>query len=294
MAWNGERSRVRQRGVGVEMEEDELLERFGHEGEVMSRRDDMSRRDLSYGLNCREPSSTLTNQDYDDAMCKCNRSDLHMLLRACPPPPSLFSPLSSTMASLSPPPMRHRASSTNLRPALTISTLGPRPKACAYLEPIPATPQATTDIRKVAPSLASPSRLSTLIERCVDLLHVYSHLPPYSSPSTPVSPSEDSVLPMSATTTLVGDDVEEKQSAPLEGPKPSPSRPWFRSMPSVCSTFFILVTRALNLLITGSYPHIICDHNVPSVNRSSRDRLFHPPFYFFMASKLGGPCPAGA
>ena len=139
------------------------------------------------------------------------------------------------MASLSPPPMRHRASSTNLRPALTISTLGPRPKACALLESIPATPQATADIRKVAPSLdlASPSRLSTLIERCVDLLHVYSHLPLYSSPSTPVSPSEDSVLPMSTTTTF-GDDVEEKQPALLEGPKTSPSRPWFRSMPSVC------------------------------------------------------------
>ncbi len=140
------------------------------------------------------------------------------------------------MASLSPPPMRHRASSTNLRPALTISTLGPRPKACALLESIPATPQATADIRKVAPSLASPSRLSTLIERCVDLLHVYSHLPPYSSLSTPVSPSEDSVLPMSTTTTF-GDDVEEKQSVLLEGPKPLPSRPWFRNMRSVCSTF---------------------------------------------------------
>ncbi|KAF8505616.1 snare associated Golgi protein-domain-containing protein [Russula emetica] len=111
------------------------------------------------------------------------------------------------MASLSPPPMRHRASSTNLRPALTISTLGPRPKACTLLESIPATPhQATADICKVAPSLASPSRLSSLIERCVDLLHVYSHFPPYSSPSTPVSPSEDSVLPMSTTTTF-GDDA---------------------------------------------------------------------------------------
>src|SRR5258708_4086768 len=188
-ALNGESPRVSQGAVSVEMEEDELLEGFRHGGDVMSRRDDMNWRDLSYGLNCRQPSSILTNQDYDDAMCKCNRPDLHMLLRACPPPPSLFSPLSSTMASLSPPPMRHRASSTNLRPALTISTLGPRPKACAYLESIPATPQATADTRKVAPSLASPSRLSTLIERCVALLHVYSHLPPYSSPSTPVSPS---------------------------------------------------------------------------------------------------------
>lgn len=150
------------------------------------------------------------------------------------------------MASLSPPPMRNRASSTNLRPALTISTLGPRPKACALMDPIPATPQATADIRKVAPSLASPSRLSSLVERFVDLFHVYSHLPPYSSPSTPVSPSEDSVLPMS--TTSYGDDVEEKQSALFEGSKTSPSRPWFRSMPSVCYTFFVSVTRALNLV----------------------------------------------
>jgi hypothetical protein len=136
-------------------------------------------------------------------------------------------------ATLSPPPVRHRASSTNLRPALTISTLGPRPKACAFLDPIPASPQVNADMRKVAPSLASPSRLSSLLERCVDLLHVYSHLPSYSTPSSPLSPSEDSVLPMSATTT-VGDDVGEKHSALMEGPKSCPPRPWFRTMPSVC------------------------------------------------------------
>ena len=146
----------------------------------------------------------------------------------CPPHP-FSSLLSYPMDSLSPPPMRHRASSTNLRPALTISTLGPRPKPCALLESIPATPQATD---KVA-SLASPSRLSSLIERCVDLLHVYSHFPHHSSPSTPISSSEDSVLPMSATT-IFGDDIEEKRSTLVRGPKTSPSRPWFRNMPSVC------------------------------------------------------------
>jgi hypothetical protein len=149
------------------------------------------------------------------------------------PIPFLYPPPSAGMASLSPPPVRHRASSTNLRPALTISTLGPRPKACTLLEPIPASPQVTADMHKVAPSLAPPSRLSTLLERCVDLLHVYSHLPPYSTPSSPLTPSEDSVLPMS-TTSAFGDEVEEKQSAFLEGPKPSPPRPWFRTMPSVC------------------------------------------------------------
>ena len=137
------------------------------------------------------------------------------------------------MSSLSPPPVRNRASSTNLRPALTISTLGPRPKACAFLDPVPASPQVTAEMRKVAPSLASPSRLSSLIERSLALLHVYSHLPSYSTPSSPLSPSEDSVLPMSTTTTS-GDDVEEKHSTLLEGPKSSPLRPWFRTIPSVC------------------------------------------------------------
>lgn len=39
-----------------------------------------------------------------------------------------------------------------------------------------------------------------------------------------------------STTTTFEDDVEEKRSALLEGPKPSLSRPWFRSMPSVCYT----------------------------------------------------------
>jgi hypothetical protein len=145
-----------------------------------------------------------------------------------PSPPNPF-----IMASLSPPPVRHRASSTNLRPALTLATLGPRPKACTLLDSIPGTPPppVTADIRKVTPSLASPSRLSLLIERCLVLLHVYSHLPPYSSPSSPRSPSEESVLPMSSATSVSGDGMEEKQ---FPVPSSSPSRPWFQSTPSVC------------------------------------------------------------
>lgn len=185
-----------------------------------------SSRNLSFGLNCRLPRRESDQSKAD--------TPSH---NPCPPPPFSI-PLSFLMSSLSPPPMRNRASSTNLRPALTISTLGPRPKACALMDSIPATPQATADLRKVAPSLASPSRLSTLLERCVDLLHVYSYFPPYSSPSTPVSSSDDSVLPMSTTTTY-GDDVGEKQSIFLEGVNTSPSRPWFRNMPSVCLSLFI-------------------------------------------------------
>jgi len=153
-------------------------------------------------------------------------------LRPHPLPSSPPTPF--IMGSLSPPPMRHRASSTNLRPALTLATLGPRPKTCTLLDPIPGTPPVTADIHKVAPSLASPSRLSLLIERCLVLLHVYSHLPPYSTPSSPRSPSEESVLPMSSTAASFGDDVEEIQGLL---PSPSPSRSWFQSTPSVCWIF---------------------------------------------------------
>jgi hypothetical protein len=173
---------------------------------------------------------------YDQSLL-CTRTNLlsSPSIRPIRPSVSRFSspPLSpDIMASLSPPPMRHRASSTNLRPALTLATLGPRPKACALLDSIPGTPPpVTADIRKVTPSLASPSRLSLLIERCLVLLHVYSHLPPYSSPSSPRSPSEQSVLPMSSATSAPGDDMEEKQHTL---PSSSPSRPWFQSTPSVC------------------------------------------------------------
>ncbi|KAI0303250.1 snare associated Golgi protein-domain-containing protein [Russula brevipes] len=171
------------------------------------------------------------------------------------------------MASLSPPPMRHRASSTNLRPALTLATLGPRPKACSLLDPIPATPPVTADMRKVAPSLTSPSRLSILLERFCDLLHVYSYLPPYSPPSSPRSPSEDSVLPMSSVTTTFGDDADEKATTL---PKLSPSRSWFQSMPSAHTPILfvimmfpvstaLLVIAFCTLPFTFSWPQNLAD-----------------------------------
>ncbi|KAH9062854.1 snare associated Golgi protein-domain-containing protein [Lactarius vividus] len=144
------------------------------------------------------------------------------------------------MAGLSPPPMRHRASSTNLRPALTISTLGPRPKACALLDCIPATPPVTAEPRKMSPPLASPSRLSALIERCWELLRIDSYLSPHSTtPSSPRSPSEDSVLPMSSATTVFGDDVEDEKFSPL---KVSSSRPWWRSTPSAHAPILFVIT----------------------------------------------------
>jgi hypothetical protein len=133
------------------------------------------------------------------------------------------------MAALSPPPMRHRASSTNLRPALTISTLGPRPKSCALLDAIPPTPPVTTDFCKASQPLAYSSRLPTLLNRCWQLLHVHPYLPPYSTSTSPRSPSEDSVLPMSSTTTFE-DSIEEKRSVLNDF---TPSHYGWRSAPSV-------------------------------------------------------------
>lgn len=135
--------------------------------------------------------------------------------------------------------MRNRASSTNLRPALTISTLGPRPKACALLDNIPATPPVTAD-RKMSPALTSPSRLSALLEQFWEFLRVDSYLLPHSTtPSSPRSPSEVSVLPMSSTTTVFGDDLEDEKFSPV---KVSSSRPWWRSTPSAHTPILFVIT----------------------------------------------------
>jgi hypothetical protein len=182
------------------------------------------------------------------------------------PFPSSTISTSLIMTTLSPPPTRHRASSTNLRPALTISTLGPRPKACALLDCIPATPPVTAD-RKMSPTLASPSRLSVLLEQCWELLRVHSYLLPHSTtPSSPRSPSEDSVLPMSAATTVFGDDTEDEKSSPM---KVSSSRPWWWNTPSVCSSLFHSGHTSAYAFTTGSHSHIVCDHYVPSIDRAS-------------------------
>ncbi|KAI0269137.1 snare associated Golgi protein-domain-containing protein [Gloeopeniophorella convolvens] len=143
------------------------------------------------------------------------------------------------MATLAPPPARHRASSTNLRPALTLSTLGPRQKACALLDSIPGTPPVTADPRKGSSALASPSKLSLFVARCWEMLHIDSYIPSRSIPSSPRSPSEDSVLPMSTTTTLYGDEMEEKQSVFT---KSSSSRPWWQSTPSVHAPILFVIT----------------------------------------------------
>ncbi|THH14672.1 hypothetical protein EW146_g5690 [Bondarzewia mesenterica] len=141
------------------------------------------------------------------------------------------------MATLAPPPSRHRASSTNLRPALTISTLGARQKSCSYLEPVPCTPPIAVESAKVSSPLSSPSRFSVLVERCMELLHVDANHT-YSTPSSPRSSNDETILPMSATQTTFGNDfVQEKPSYITS----SASRTWWQSPPSVHAPLFLVL-----------------------------------------------------
>ncbi|KAG1768142.1 hypothetical protein EDD22DRAFT_949640 [Suillus occidentalis] len=111
-----------------------------------------------------------------------------------------------------PPPHRSRASSTNIRPALTINTLGRR-RSSSLVLPIqqsePSTPSTpSVDKSHLEPSqiLASPlpdqkpSMFAVIASRFLDLLHVpTTHSINWSTPSSPQSTVHDEfVLPISA------------------------------------------------------------------------------------------------
>ncbi|KAK7695901.1 hypothetical protein QCA50_000540 [Cerrena zonata] len=139
------------------------------------------------------------------------------------------------MASLAPPVSRHRASSTNVRPPLTLSSLGRR-RSNSLLDlssPLPSPshtpPRVQTPIPDRNANLltlsipapisksASDSMLSVLLARCLELFHV-SH----GDASVPSSPrlsrtstsSDDTLLPISSPITATfGDIVNEKPSS---------------------------------------------------------------------------------
>lgn len=128
-----------------------------------------------------------------------------------------------------PPPNRSRASSTNIRPALTINTLGRR-RSSSLVLPIqksePSTPSTPSlDRSHLEPSqlLASPepdqkpSMFAVIASTFLDLLHVpTSHSINWSTPSSPQSTVQDEfVLPISASSqqTTFGD-IFNDQDAP--------------------------------------------------------------------------------
>ncbi|KAG1788392.1 hypothetical protein EV424DRAFT_1311649 [Suillus variegatus] len=128
-----------------------------------------------------------------------------------------------------PPPNRSRASSTNIRPALTINTLGRR-RSSSLILPIqqsePSTPSTpSVDKSHLEPSpqiLASPepdqkhSMFAVIASSFLDLLHVpTTHSINWSTPSSPQSTVQDElVLPISASSqqTTFGDIFNDKDA----------------------------------------------------------------------------------
>ncbi|KAF9247283.1 snare associated Golgi protein-domain-containing protein [Melanogaster broomeanus] len=102
-----------------------------------------------------------------------------------------------------PPPTRVRASSTNLRPALSINTLARR-RSSSLVLPVqqpsePSSPVAT----QPHDQLHSPSMLAVIASKCFDLFHVPKHVQHHINWSSPLasphsSGEDDLVLPLSA------------------------------------------------------------------------------------------------
>lgn len=121
-----------------------------------------------------------------------------------------------------PPPNRSRASSTNLRPALTINTLGRRRSSTSLVLPVlqsdtPTTPQPPAASSSPTPPPSQPSMFALIASKCIELLHVSKkHSIDWSTPSSPYASSDDDlVLPLSSSSqkTTFGDISDEKQSS---------------------------------------------------------------------------------
>ena len=129
--------------------------------------------------------------------------------------------------SLAPPPQsRSRAHSTNLRPALTISTLGRRRSTSLGRSPDDTTTHSN------APLQPPPSMFAVIVSRCLQLLHLPpKHSIQWSSLSSPVSSTDEYVLPISASSqqTMFGDVFGEKELS-----KTHASTAWWQGHPSVC------------------------------------------------------------
>jgi len=171
-----------------------------------------------------------------------------------------------------PPPNRSRASSTNIRPALTINTLGRRRSPSPVLpsqqsEPsTPSTPQSHFEPAQVLASpqpAPRPSMLTVIASGFLDLLHVPTRHPiNWSTPSSPQSAVQDELpLPISASSqqTIFGDVYNEKDASPTHAR-------WWR-VPSVRSTHGLTLAH-LTVSIPGARPYITCDATLPAHNGS--------------------------
>lgn len=116
------------------------------------------------------------------------------------------------MSELSPPAhTRARASSTTLRPPLTIRSLARR-CSNSSLAPPPPTPPCAPEFAAQLDAEPSPSMLAVVASRILNAIHAPSHTIPWSSPSTPHD-EQDLILPLSASAhkSSFGDVLNEKQ-----------------------------------------------------------------------------------
>ncbi|KAK0468477.1 snare associated Golgi protein-domain-containing protein [Desarmillaria tabescens] len=160
--------------------------------------------------------------------------------------------------SLAPPPLnRNRASSTTLRPALTIRSLGRRrsgsllqPQLSPCGSPIsdPAPEPVPEPEEPVQQTEQSSNMLAVIASRILQSVHAPTHKMSWSTPSTPKSVSEDDyILPLSASAhkTSFGDVLNEKSSSPAS---PLPYN-WLQRLPPV--QFPIILVISLFPISTG-------------------------------------------
>ena len=155
------------------------------------------------------------------------------------------------MDSLAPPPShnRHRASSTNVRPPLTLNSLGRRrsnsdlPPPCHTPSPLDSPSMhkelasLAIDIPKSSPAhkLLARATFVELYSRFMELLHVSQKESPY--PSTPSSPrlsrsstsTEDNLLPIVSPTVATFGEAYSSEKAPTK------TASWWQGSPSVGS-----------------------------------------------------------
>ncbi|EKM59201.1 uncharacterized protein PHACADRAFT_249487 [Phanerochaete carnosa HHB-10118-sp] len=161
------------------------------------------------------------------------------------------------MASLAPPPHplnRHRASSTNVRPPLTLGSLGRRrsnsdlPPLCHTPSPV-GTPTMQKDVSPLELDIPSSTHKllakATFVElysRFMELFHTAQKESPYSSePSSPrlsrsSTSTEDSILPISSPTAA---SFREAYSEKPTAIKPASS--WWHGTPSVHTPVFFVI-----------------------------------------------------
>lgn len=182
------------------------------------------------------------------------------------------------MATLTPPtPSRSRASSTTLRPALTLKTLGRR-RSCSQLQPsIPSSPQCTTPSADSRPSMFLMALSSVLQWLHLEPKHVL--LPEWSSPSTPESTDDIYTLPLPASATKAS-------FTDVLPPKSSQRNPW----PSV--------SQAIDFSVSISTISDACTNSarcmpIPSINSSRAPFSIKFTNTVSMAENSDRPCSVG-